>query len=67
MLTVNNKTYTKKDLLRIGNNVASMWGGSCYDVFIDETKDKEIMFECVEHGEFFVTSISFEDLKEYDY
>ena len=54
-------------LLDIGNDIAAIWGAICYDYTIDE-ENKEVVFECNERGEEFVTSYSFEDLKEnYDF
>ena len=49
-------------LLAIGNDVASLWGGNCYDFEIDND-GKQVVFHCVEHGEFFVTTISFDELR----
>lgn len=53
----------KDELRDIGNDIASLWGGSCYDYEIDWEK-KEVTFLCMEHGEDFATSSSFEELKE---
>ena len=62
MLTYNDKTYDYQDLMAIGQEIASMWGGSCYDVSID---DGEIIFSCAEHGELFATTLSFDELEDY--
>ena len=53
----------KERLLIIGNNVASLWGGSCYDFKINK-KEKEVVFDCIEHGEKFATSLSFSEIKK---
>jgi hypothetical protein len=53
----------REQLLQIGNELASLWGGSCYDYRISQ-KDKEVEFRCIEHGEKFVTSMSFSEIKE---
>lgn len=66
VLSYDGKNYTNKDLHRICNNVCAEWGGSAIrsNVNIDE---EEITIEGVEHGEPFITSITFDDLNEYDY
>jgi hypothetical protein len=54
----------KKEFLhQIGNEVASLWGGSCYDFQINQ-KEKKVVFDCIEHGEKFSTSLSFSEIKE---
>jgi len=58
--------YKREELIKIGNNAASIWGGSCIDYEIDE-KGEEVIFDCIEHGERFTTSLKFKELKEYDY
>jgi len=52
----------KERLLRIGNDIASLWGGSCYNVKINK-KEKKVVFDCIEHGEKFITSLSFSEIK----
>jgi hypothetical protein len=66
MLKHNGKTYSQADLLRIGNNVASGWGATCH-AFTFNKAAGTVNFECNECGEFFVTSIEFSDIGEYDY
>lgn len=51
-------------LMRIGNNVASLWDGSCIDAW---TTPDGAEFLCVEHGEQFVTELNAKDFAEYDY
>ena len=53
----------KERLLLIGNSIASLWGGSCYNVKIKQ-KEKEVVFDCIEHGERFSASLSFAEIKE---
>ena len=53
----------KDKLLKIGTNVAMGWGGACYDVEVKPRK-KEVVFECVENGEFFITTLTFEEILE---
>ncbi len=53
----------KEQLLQIGNELASLWGGACYDYKISR-KNKEVVFDCIEHGEKFVTSLSFSEITE---
>lgn len=53
----------KDRLYQIGNEVASLWGGSCYGFKVNR-KDKEVIFDCIEHGEKFATSLSFSEIKE---
>jgi len=53
----------KERLLRIGNDVASLWGGSCHNFKINR-KEKEVVFDCIERGEEFATSLSFSKIKE---
>ena len=58
---INGKYYTHRQLLSKGNEVASLWGGTCnkYEIKRD---DKQIIFHCCEHGEEFVTTISFDEI-----
>lgn len=56
--------YSKQELLKIGRNVASLWGGECYDVEVDN-KNKKVVFLCVEHGEQFATELAFNELQQY--
>ena len=53
----------KERLYEIGNEVASLWGGSCYNFMVNR-KDKEVVFDCIEHGEEFSTSLSFSEIKK---
>ena len=55
--------YTNSDLMKIGNEVAALWGASCFGYRINRT-DQAVIFECVEYGEFFVTRLTFDELEE---
>lgn len=46
------------DIMKIGNEVASLWGGQCFNYEIDSDNEKIILL-CKEFDEEFVTSISF--------
>jgi len=64
-LTYNGKLYTHDELMSIGYNVASGWGGECIGYSIDTGK-KEVQFDCVEHGDFFFTIVGFDELRDYE-
>lgn len=51
----------KNKLLEIGNELAMLYGGSCYDYYKSGGK---IIFKCIEHGEHFTTSMTVKELKE---
>jgi len=51
-------------LPQIGYQVASIWGGECYDFEVDN-KQKIVVFHCLEHGEDFVTEVKFSELEKY--
>ena len=57
-------SYTDTHLRQIGNAVASLWGGSCYDYRVSRNINS-VIFYCIEFGEHFVTEVTFEKLKEY--
>lgn len=63
-LVVDGIVYDDRKLMKVGQEVASLWGASCIKYSVDR-KTKTVTFECVEHGEFFVTSVEFANLKEY--
>lgn len=54
--------YTKKELMEIGQNVASGWGACCIDCKTDENG---VIFYCNEFGENFTTYLTYEELKKY--
>ena len=58
--------YSRNDLMRIGNNVASVWGAYCTG-FIRDGETETITFQCSEFGEQFTTELKFAELPEYDY
>ena len=54
----------RDNLISIGNEVASLWGGECYNAVPDD--DREIVvFHCIEHGEDFVSEVKYSELGEY--
>lgn len=55
--------YTIQQLEQIGDEVASCWGAECIGFTIKYNGD--VIYECVEHGEFFITTIKVEDLSKY--
>ena len=63
MVVHNGKTYTANDLTRIGNNLASVWGGACYSFTVDPENEK-VIFDCIEHGEKFCSELSYAELQE---
>ena len=65
IVSANGKGYTDNMLRIIGDEVASIWGGSCYDYEIDQEAG-DVIFYCMEHGEKFASTISFNQLSEYE-
>ena len=65
-VTINGKKYTKEQLMKIGEEVASLWGASCYSYKVNK-KEKLVCYDCIEHGEKFVANVSFGELGDYDY
>ncbi|MDR0286894.1 MAG: hypothetical protein LBI03_04190 [Clostridiales bacterium] len=55
--------YTHDELMTIGCNIASLWGGECFDYDIDEKKEI-VIFHCIEHGEMFDIETPFSDLEK---
>lgn len=64
VLNHNNRTFSDAQIRKIGNEIASLWGGSCYDYRIGHDINS-VIFYCIEHGEKFITAAKFEDLDEY--
>ena len=56
---------TEKQLLRIGNNVASSWGAYCESV--EKLQNGNYRFFCNEYGEHFYTDLEPGELAEYNY
>ena len=56
------KKYTREELMRIGQEVASGWGACCIDY--KEEKDG-VVFYCNEFGENFTTKLTYEELGKY--
>ena len=64
-LVVDDIVYNDATLMKIGNNLASFWGGSCFKYHIDK-KNKVITFNCIEHKEYFITNLKFSELEKYN-
>ena len=56
--------YSDDTVMRIGNEVASLWGACCFDYKVNK-KERTVIFYCNECGEEFGTSVSFDDLEKY--
>jgi hypothetical protein len=56
--------FEKTQLMKYGREIASLWGGECVDYEIDK-ENKVIIFICIEHGEDFVTSITFDEYEQW--
>ena len=58
---------TEKQLNEIGHEIASGWGGSFLEYSLELIENEPtVIFYCVEHGEYFTTTLSIEEiLKEY--
>lgn len=59
-----NKYYNRRQLFKIGNNVASLWGGSCKDFKVCK-ENQRVVFSCIEHGEEFSTTVDFCEIEKY--
>jgi hypothetical protein len=60
----NDVDYTENDLYRIGDEVASIWGGNCRSFELDK-KNKTVIFHCVENGEDFCSTLTYDELAKY--
>ena len=58
-INIENK-WSGQQLLAMGNEIASLWGGSCYGYWFDHEAEK-VVFECIEHGEKFTTAQSYSE------
>lgn len=67
MKKTNSKLTTEQiaNLKRIGQNLASLWGGSCLGYEIDE-ENEVVNFHCIEDGDEFVSDVKFSELKEWE-
>ena len=55
----------KEDFIyEIGCELASGWGGECIEVKYDEST-KEYIFDCIENGERFYSTLTEEEIKEF--
>lgn len=55
----------KEKLYEIGNELAGLYGGSCYDLEVSQ-EEKLVRFFCIEHGEKFYMENTFEEILERD-
>lgn len=53
--------FTRKKLLEIGQEVASVYGAVCTNV---KTYTKSVEFQCNEYGEKFTTFMTYEEIKQ---
>lgn len=49
--------------MEIGEDIASVYGGECYDYKIIPEEEK-VEFFCKEHGENFVSELTYQEIKE---
>ena len=61
--SINGKKIPGTDIKAIGQEDASLYGGSCYDISVDGKK-KEVVFICIEHDEEFAMVMSFDELEK---
>lgn len=57
---INGKTFNDMQMRNIGRDIASLWGAECYDYTVDKVNQK-VIFDCIEHGEKFVTEQAFNE------
>ena len=62
-LTYKGKTYAPEQIRGYGNELASLYGGSCH-AYTYNKRTKRITFECKEHDEKFLTTATFEEFKK---
>ena len=53
----------RETLIKVGNNVASTWGATCFDFEIN-AKDRQILVFCAGNGEHFPALVEFDELAE---
>ena len=63
---VEGQEVDREKMMEIGKDVAIIWGAECYDFEIDYDL-KEVAFFCVEYGEDFTTTMSFDEIEEQYY
>ena len=63
-LIIDGVAYDREKLMAVGQELASLWGGSCLKYHIDK-KNKVVTFDCIEHGELFGSTLEFSELKDY--
>lgn len=60
-LTTTNKSFTKKQLMAVGQELASVYGGVCTGV---KTFPKSVQFDCNEYGDEFTTTLTYDEIRE---
>lgn len=58
--------YTDKELWNIGRNIASTWG-AYIEGWTVNNYEQTVTFNCNEDGDRFQTTLSFDELDEYNY
>jgi len=61
-IKINGKEYTRASILKVGRNLASIWGGECSGFSVDE-ESNEINFDCIEAGEEFAVTQTFDEME----
>lgn len=56
--------YDEEIVNEVGCYLASMWGGELIDAYFN-SEDQEYVFNCIENGERFFTSLTEDDMVEY--
>lgn len=57
---INGKEFNDRQLRAEGSEIASLWGAECYGYKVD-AENKKVTFDCIEHGEPFVTEKAFDE------
>lgn len=60
MVELSNPPISKKKLLEVGTEVAAGWGAECTSV---KAYKSHVVFNCIECGERFTTTLTYDDIK----
>ena len=63
-IVYNGKTYPQLLVLKFGQDLASLWGGTAIEYIVD-THNETISYICVEHGENFKIAPKFHELESW--
>lgn len=55
-------SFSQSQLIKVGTEIASMYGGRCLGYKI---RGNKVYFQCIEHGEKFETSLNYDEISEY--